>query len=122
MRRSVKTVRGESRWDRAIWPALPERSRVGVAEPLVVGVGFGTRSGRALVVRVSDGKELGSAAFEYPHAVLSTALPDGTRLAPEWALQVPSDYLGVLRHAVPEALRRAGADPADVIGIATDFT
>ena len=30
-------------------------------------------------------------------------LPDGTRLLPDWALQVPDDYLEVLRSAVPEA-------------------
>ena len=36
--------------------------------------------------------------------------------------QVPEDYREVLRTAVPEALAAAGIDPADVIGIATDFT
>jgi L-ribulokinase len=35
---------------------------------------------------------------------------------------VPADYVDVLRNAVPAALRDAGADPADVVGIATDFT
>jgi L-ribulokinase len=44
------------------------------------------------------------------------------RLEPDWALQVPDDYVGVLRNAVPQALADAGADAADVVGIATDFT
>ena len=88
----------------------------------VVGVDFGTLSGRALVVRVSDGAELGSAVFAYPHAVLTEALPDGTKLGLEWALQVPSDYVDVLRNAVPAALATAGIDPSRVVGIATDFT
>jgi L-ribulokinase len=35
---------------------------------------------------------------------------------------VPADYVGVLRNAVPAALRDAGVDAADVVGIATDFT
>jgi L-ribulokinase len=74
------------------------------------------------VVRVRDGEELGSATHEYEHGVLETALPDGTRLGPDWALQVPADYLSVLRTAVPAALAEAGADPAQVIGIGTDFT
>jgi L-ribulokinase len=43
-------------------------------------------------------------------------------LPPDWALQVPDDYRGVLRQAVPQAVAVAGIDPADVIGIATDFT
>ena len=64
--------------------------------PLVVGVDFGTLSGRAVVVQVHDGAELGSAVTSYPHAVLERALPDGTPLPPEWALQVPADYVQVL--------------------------
>ncbi|SCL28518.1 L-ribulokinase [Micromonospora pallida] len=88
----------------------------------VVGVDFGTLSGRALVVRVSDGAELGSAVYEYPHAVVTDALPAGVALPPEWALQVPQDYREVLRVAVPQAVRAAAVDPAAVVGIATDFT
>ncbi|MGY6652602.1 ribulokinase [Amycolatopsis sp. TRM77291] len=92
-------------------------------EPLVVGVDFGTLSGRAVVVRVRDGAELGSAVSEYRHGVIDRILPEsGHGLPPDWALQVPSDYVDVLRTAVPEAIRAAGADPADVIGIGTDFT
>jgi len=91
-------------------------------EPCVVGVDFGTLSGRAVVVRVSDGAELASAEHVYAHAVLDRNLPDGTRLPPGWALQVPSDYIDVLRNAVPEALARAGVRPDQVIGIGTDFT
>ena len=90
---------------------------------LVIGVDFGTLSGRALVVRVEDGAELGSAVHAYRHGVVDERLPTtGVRLPPDWALQVPSDYLDVLRIAVPEAIKSAGVDPADVIGVATDFT
>jgi len=92
------------------------------AESVVIGVDFGTLSGRAVVVRVSDGQELGSAVHEYPHGVLDSVLPSGKPLQPEWALQVPADYVGVLQVAVPKALRTSGVDPADVIGIGTDFT
>ncbi|WP_328615906.1 ribulokinase [Amycolatopsis sp. NBC_00355] len=93
------------------------------ADPLVVGIDFGTLSGRAVVVRVRDGVELGSAVSEYRHGVVDRELPaTGRALPPEWALQVPSDYVDVLRTAVPAALAAAGADPADVLGVATDFT
>jgi L-ribulokinase len=86
-------------------------------------VDFGTLSGRAVVVRVSDGAELGAATLEYPHGVLDRALPDSSvTLPPEWALQVPDDYREVLRRAVPEAVRASGVAATDVIGIATDFT
>jgi L-ribulokinase len=97
-------------------PAIP-------SDALVVGIDFGTLSGRAVVVRVADGAELGSAVFDYPHAVLTHALPGGrVRLGNDWALQVPSDYVDVLRNAVPGALRAAGVDPAQVVGVGTDFT
>ncbi len=91
----------------------------------VVGVDYGTLSGRAVVVRVSDGAELGTAVHAYPHAVMDRTLIAGPRpieLGPDWALQVPSDYVDVLRNAVPAAVASAGIDPSDVIGIATDFT
>ncbi|HEX2892874.1 MAG TPA: ribulokinase [Marmoricola sp.] len=88
----------------------------------VVGVDFGTLSGRALVVRVADGAELGTAVHEYTHGVLDEQLPSGVPLPPDWALQVPADYRDVLRRAVPAAMEAADIDPADVIGIATDFT
>ncbi|MGB3437701.1 MAG: ribulokinase [Actinophytocola sp.] len=91
-------------------------------DALVVGVDFGTLSGRAVVVRVRDGAELGTAVHEFRHGVLDRTMPDGRELPPDWALQVPRDYLDVLRTAVPAAIRDAGADPADVIGIGTDFT
>jgi L-ribulokinase len=92
-------------------------------ETYVIGVDYGTLSGRAVVVRVSDGAELGSAVHAYRHAVLTETLPDGiTRLGVDWALQVPEDYLDVLREAVPGAIAAAGIDPGQVVGIGTDFT
>ncbi|WP_285775099.1 ribulokinase [Microtetraspora sp. NBRC 13810] len=89
----------------------------------MVGVDFGTLSGRAVVVRVGDGAELGSAVHEYAHGVIEDALP-GTdvRLGPDWALQSPADWRAVLRTAVPAALAASGVAPADVIGLGTDFT
>ncbi len=88
-----------------------------------IGVDYGTLSGRAVVVRVSDGKEMASAVFDYPNAVMDEKLnATGRTLAPDWALQDANDYVEVLKHAVPEAVRLAAIDPNDVVGIATDFT
>ncbi|AEB45010.1 ribulokinase [Micromonospora maris] len=94
-----------------------------VGDRYVVGVDYGTLSGRALVVRVRDGAELGTAVHEYRNAVIESALPDGgPSLPPDWALQDPQDYRDVLRHAVPAAVAAAGVDPRDVVGIGIDFT
>jgi L-ribulokinase len=93
------------------------------ADRHVVGIDFGTLSGRAVVVRTRDGAELGSAVCEYPNGVIERTLPaTGERLGPAWALQDPDDYREVLRTAVPAAVSDAGIDPATIEGIGTDFT
>ncbi|TFD29888.1 ribulokinase [Cryobacterium sp. TMT1-62] len=103
--------------------AQPDAQTPASPESYVIGVDYGTLSGRAVVVRVSDGAELGSAVLDYPHAVMDTTLAaTGATLPPEWALQVPQDYVAVLKSAVPAAIANAGIDPARVIGIGTDFT
>ncbi|WP_185079444.1 ribulokinase [Nonomuraea jabiensis] len=89
----------------------------------MVGVDFGTLSGRAVVVRVSDGAELGSAVHEYAHRVIEHSLPGSDeRLGPDWALQSPQDWIDVLKIAVPQAIAASGVAPEQVIGIGTDFT
>jgi L-ribulokinase len=89
----------------------------------VIGVDFGTLSGRAVVVCAQDGEELGSAVHEYRHAVIERTLPaSGAELPPQWALQDPDDYLEVLKEAVPAAVQAAGIRPDEVVGISTDFT
>jgi L-ribulokinase len=90
-------------------------------DEFAVGVDFGTLSARALVVRVSDGAEAGTAVSEYSHGVIDREL-HGAELPPDWALQDPGDYIRALGEAVPAAIRDAGIEPGQVIGIATDFT
>ena len=87
----------------------------------VVGIDFGTLSGRAVVVSVADGKILASAEHSYPHGVIDREL-EGQQLPPDWALQVPADYLEVLGKAVPQAVADSGVSPGDVVGLAVDFT
>ena len=103
--------------------AVTETSTSSPDESYVVGIDFGTLSGRAVIVRVSDGAELGSAVSEYRSAVMDTTLvSSGKKLPPDWALQDPSDYVEVLKTAVPKAVQAAGVDPGKVVGIGTDFT
>ncbi len=97
------------------------RVRGGRHDAYVVGVDFGTLSARALVVRVSDGAEAGTAVVEYAHGVIDRELR-GRELPPDWALQDPGDYTEALGLVVPAAIRDAGIDPGQVIGVATDFT
>jgi len=88
-----------------------------------LGLDFGTLDGRAVLVNVRTGEELATTVYAYPDGVIDKVLPDGkTELGPDWALQNPADYLGVLKHAVPEVLKKSGVSPEDVIGIGIDFT
>ncbi|MGH9535704.1 MAG: ribulokinase [Terriglobales bacterium] len=92
------------------------------ADRFVLGLDFGTESGRAIVVRVRDGAELGAAVAPYAHGVLTRRVPGGPALGPDWALQDADDYLRATAEAAPRALRAAGVKGEQVIGIGTAFT
>ena len=87
-----------------------------------IGVDFGTLSGRAVLVDTRDGSEIAEAVFDYPHGVMDEQLPSGKKLAPDWALQHPQDYLDVLANTVPAVLKESGISANEVKGIAIDFT
>lgn len=88
-----------------------------------VGIDFGTLSGRAVIVDVSNGKELATAVHNYSNGVIDEILPGTTiQLEPDWALQDPNDYIEVFKHTVPAVLKESGISPDDVIGIGVDFT
>ena len=94
-------------------------------DSVTLGLDFGTLSVRALVVRVSDGAELGSASVSYAHGVMDSVLVtprEKIPLPPNWALQSPRDYLDALFAVVPAALEKAGVRPEQVIGVGVDFT
>lgn len=94
-----------------------------ISDQYVVGVDFGTQTARALVVRVSDGFEVGAGVHAYRHGVIDLRLPiSGEELPPDWALQDPDDYLESLGIAVRLAVTSSRVDPNAIIAIATDFT
>ena len=71
----------------------------------VIGLDYGTLSGRAVLVEAATGEIAAQAVKEYPHAVMDRELPCGVRLEVDWALQHPQDYLDVLTETVPAAGR-----------------
>ncbi len=91
-------------------------------EKFSIGLDYGTESGRVMLVRLSDGEEAAWSTVPYRNGVMDTALPDGTPLAHDWALQDPEDYLHVLREGVPAVLGQAAIAPEQVVGIGVDFT
>jgi L-ribulokinase len=88
-----------------------------------IGVDFGTESGRAVLVDVSNGKEIATAVYQYSNGVIDEILP-GTkiRLEPDWALQDPEDYIRTFQNTIPTVLEQSGVAATDVIGIGIDFT
>ncbi|MFP4489221.1 MAG: ribulokinase [Bacteroidales bacterium] len=88
----------------------------------VIGVDFGTLSGRAVLIDIENGNEVASSVFDYPHGVMDRHLPDGTKLGVDWALQHPGDYLDVFSHTIPAVLENAGIEADRVVGIGIDFT
>jgi L-ribulokinase len=89
----------------------------------VIGLDFGTESGRVVLFDLADGREIASAISVYATGVIEEKLP-GTevKLEPDWSLQDPRDYLIVLQQAVPAVLKESGVDPARIIGLGLDFT
>ncbi|MFN2241261.1 MAG: ribulokinase [Anaerolineae bacterium] len=88
-----------------------------------IGLDFGTESGRAVLVDVTDGREVATAVHPYGDGVIDEVLP-GTdiELPHDFALQNPADYIDVLRVTIPAVLKEGGVDSEDVIGLGTDFT
>lgn len=90
-----------------------------------IGIDFGTKSGRAVLVRAEYGKELASAIYEYENGVIDERLPleeEEVELGTDWALQDPRDYLQTCYETIPEVIERADIDPGEVVGLGIDFT
>jgi L-ribulokinase len=94
-----------------------------VKRAFTIGVDYGTSSVRALVVDTADGRELGTAVFDYPSGEQGVLLDPRD---PHLARQNPADYALGLDAAVNGALAAAesstGFSRAAVIGIGVDTT
>jgi len=91
-------------------------------EKYVIGVDFGTLSGRAILVKVADGRSVTEEAMNYPHGVIEGRLPDGTPLPAGFALADVRDYVTVLEHDIKAVMERSGVPKEAVIGIGLDVT
>ena len=88
----------------------------------VIGIDYGTLSGRCVLVDVNSGDEVAESVLNYPHAVMDECLPNGDKLPSSYALQHPEDYLDVLKITVPDVLNKANVTADDVVGLGIDFT
>ena len=88
----------------------------------VIGIDFGTLSARAVLVDITNGKEIAESAKEYAHGVMDRSLPGGTPLGHDWALQHPADYLDCISCIIKDVLKKAGINSSNVISVGIDFT
>lgn len=89
-----------------------------------IGIDYGTNSVRAIVVDCRNGKEVGTAVFQYPSGKEGVLLDSKNH---HLARQNPADYLKGLEESVQKALRNATKNvkkfkPSQVIGIGVDTT
>lgn len=88
-----------------------------------IGIDYGTQSGRAVLVDLSNGREIAEHVTAYRHHVIDEVLPESNiELAQDWALQHPLDYIEVLTSSIPAVLKESGVDAVSVIGLGIDFT
>jgi len=88
-----------------------------------IGLDYGTNSVRALIVDVSNGREVGTAVWEYAHGTHGVILSRD----PNLARQHPADYLTGAEITIQKALAQAkrtvnGFKPNQVVGLGIDTT
>ena len=88
----------------------------------VIGIDFGTLSGRSVLVDLETGAEVAASVMEYPHGVMDVSLPCGVKLDSDFALQDPRDYMEVLEHIVRDIMNCSKVASESVVGIGIDFT
>ncbi|HEX9996033.1 MAG TPA: ribulokinase [Abditibacterium sp.] len=87
-----------------------------------IGLDYGTNSVRALIVSLEDGREIGTATWNYSHG------ESGILLArdPNLARQHPADYLEGAQKTIAAALEQAqtveGFEASQIVGIGVDTT
>ncbi|MGA2693962.1 MAG: ribulokinase, partial [Opitutaceae bacterium] len=82
-----------------------------------LGIDFGTNSARALVVRCSDGAEIGSFVANYRSGSQGVLLdPEDAHLARQFPGDYPAALETCVRGALAAARRTRGFSAADIVG------
>lgn len=89
-----------------------------------IGIDYGTNSVRSIVVRCTDGAEVGTSVYNYPSGDLGILLDPADH---NLARQHPGDYVSGVESSITEAIAQAKRSDADftadkVIGLGVDST
>ncbi len=88
----------------------------------VIGLDYGTLSGRAVMVRAGSGEVIAESVYPYPHEILHTIPGTEEKLPADYALQEVDDYVEAMYHTIRDVVEQSGCRPEDVIGIGIDAT
>ncbi|OFW64314.1 MAG: ribulokinase [Actinobacteria bacterium RBG_19FT_COMBO_36_27] len=89
----------------------------------VLGLDFGTKSVRSLLVDIDTGEEIYSSVYEYKNGVIDRYLPESNiKLPIDTALQDPKDYEDGLEHTIKQILNNTKVNKKDIIGLGIDST
>jgi L-ribulokinase len=94
-----------------------------VSNKYTIGLDYGTNSVRALVVNTTNGREVGTAVWNYAHGTVGVILSRD----PNLARQHPADYIKgaeiTIKNALADAKKNGrGFKPEQVVGIGVDTT
>jgi L-ribulokinase len=89
-----------------------------MSHQFTIGLDYGTNSIRALIVDVRNGREVGTAVWEYSHGTHGVVLSRD----PNLARQHPADYLAGAEITIGKALKQAKIKPEQVVGVGVDTT
>src|SRR4030066_945150 len=89
----------------------------------VLGLDFGAKSVRSLLVDIDTGEEIYSSVYEYKNGVIDRYLPESNiKLPIDTALQDPKDYEDGLEHTIKQILNNTKVNKKDIIGLGIDST
>lgn len=88
----------------------------------VIGLDYGTLSGRAVLVSVCDGEVVAESICPYPHGILRTVPGLDEELPADFALQEIDDYVEVMYHTIRSVVEKSGCEAENIIGIGIDAT
>lgn len=87
----------------------------------VIGIDFGSESGRAVLVDSENGDIIKVAEMTYPNGVLTKSL-NGKPIKANMVLQNPNDYVEVLNATIKTLLKETKVDPNNIKGMGVAFT
>lgn len=87
-----------------------------------LGLDYGTLSVRVLFLDLETGEEAATAVYEYPHGIMTNALPDGTPLPAQFALEHPMDFICGMQTVIQQGMTQLKIAPEQIAGIGLDVT